>query len=327
MTYMWIRKRRPLMMKINEIIGDAEKIGIAGHIRPDGDCIGSCMSLYNYLKKNRPDLDVTVHLEFVDPKFGIIENIDDIDLSDPDDTEYDLFIALDTASVDRLGKHAKYFENAKRTFCIDHHKSNLGYADENIVVPDASSACEVLFDLLDVDMFDESIAAPMYMGIASDSGVFRFQNTKPRTLRIAAKMMEFGINHNEILEETFYKKSYNQMMITAKIQSNTVLKLDGQVIYGYCTKELMDKYDLTANDLDAVIASIRNVSGVEVAMFAYQIEDNKYKVSLRSKDDVDVSKIAVTFGGGGHKRAAGFDIEGDKDTVIETVLKEIEKEF
>lgn len=315
------------MLKINEIIGDAEKIGIAGHIRPDGDCIGSCMSLYNYLKKNRPDLDVTVHLEFVDPKFGIIENIDDIDLSDPDDTEYDLFIALDTASVDRLGKYAVYFENAKRTFCIDHHKSNLGYADENIVEPDASSACEVLFDCLDVEMFDETIAAPMYMGIASDSGVFRFQNTKPRTLRIAAKMMEFGINHNEILEETFYKKSYNQMMITAKIQSNTVLELDGQVIYGYCTKELMDRYELTANDLDAVIASIRNVSGVEVAMFAYQIEDNKYKVSLRSKDDVDVSKIAVTFGGGGHKRAAGFDIEGDKDTVIETVLKEIEKEF
>ncbi len=324
---MWIQKRRIQMLKINEIIGDAEKIGIAGHIRPDGDCIGSCMSLYNYLKKNRPDLDVTVHLEYVDPKFGIIENIDDIDLSDPDDTEYDLFIALDTASVDRLGKHAVYFENAKRTFCIDHHKSNLGYADENIVEPDASSACEVLFDLLDVDMFDETIAAPMYMGIASDSGVFRFQNTKPRTLRIAAKMMEFGINHNEILEETFYKKSYNQMMITAKIQSNTVLEMDGQVIYGYCTKELMDRYELTANDLDAVIASIRNVSGVEVAMFAYQIEDNKYKVSLRSKDDVDVSKIAVIFGGGGHKRAAGFDIEGDKDTVIETVLKEIEKEF
>lgn len=327
MICMWIQKRRPLMMKINEIIGDAERIGIAGHIRPDGDCIGSCMALYNYLKKNRPDLNVNVHLEYVDPKFGIIDNIDDIDLSDPDDTEYELFIALDTASVDRLGKHAKYFENAKKTFCIDHHKSNLGYADENIVVADASSACEVLFDLLDVDLFDESIAAPMYMGIASDSGVFRFQNTKPRTLRIAAKMMEFGINHNEILEETFYKKSYNQMMITAKIQSNTVLKLDGQVIYGYCTKELMDRYELTSNDLDAVIASIRNVSGVEVAMFAYQIEDNKYKVSLRSKDDVDVSKIAVTFGGGGHKRAAGFDIEGDKDTVIETVLKEIEKEF
>ena len=285
------------------------------------------MSLYNYLKKNRPDLDVRVHLEYVDPKYGIIKNIDEVDTDDFDGTEYDLFIVLDTASTDRLGKNVEYFEKAKRTFCLDHHKSNDGYADENIVVADASSACEVLFDCLDVDLFDESIAAPMYMGLASDSGVCRFQNTKPRTLRIAAKMMEFGINHNEILEETFYKKSYNQMMITAKIQTNTVVTMDGQVIYGYCTSELMEKYGLTTNDLDAVIASIRNVSGVEVAMFAYQLDDNKYKVSLRSKDAVDVSKIAVIFGGGGHKRAAGFDIEGDKDTVIEKVVAEIEKEF
>ena len=88
------------MLKINEIIGDAVNVGIAGHIRPDGDCIGSCMALYNYLKKNRPDLNVKVHLEYVDPKFGIIENIDDIDLSDPDDTEYDLFIALDNKKID-----------------------------------------------------------------------------------------------------------------------------------------------------------------------------------------------------------------------------------
>ena len=315
------------IMKINDIIGDASKIGIAGHIRPDGDCIGSCMALYNYLKKNRPELEVNVHLEYVDPKFSIIDNVDQINTDGFDGTIYDLFIALDTASVDRLGENREYFEKAKRTFCIDHHKSNEGYADENIVMPNASSACEVLFDTLDVELFDETIAAPMYMGIASDSGVFRFQNTTPRTLRIAAKMMEFGINHNEILEETFYKKSYNQMMITAKIQTNTVVTMDGQVIYGYCTKELMDKYGLTTNDLDAVIASIRNVSGVEVAMFAYQIDDNKYKVSLRSKDDVDVSKIAVTFGGGGHKRAAGFDIDGDKDSVIEKVLAEIEKAF
>lgn len=314
-------------MKINDIIGDATKIGIAGHIRPDGDAIGSCMSLYNYLKKNRPDLDVRVHLEYVDPKYGIIENINEVDTGDFDGTEYDLFIALDTASVDRLGKNVEYFEKAKRTFCLDHHKSNDGYADENIVEADASSACEVLFDTLDVELFDASIAKPMYMGIASDSGVFRFQNTKPRTLRIAAKMMEFGIDHNKILEETFYKKSYNQMMITAKIQTNTVVTMDGQVIYGYCTSELMEKYGLTTNDLDAVIASIRNVSGVEVAMFAYQLDENKYKVSLRSKDRVDVSKIAVTFGGGGHKRAAGFDIEDDKDSVIEKVLAEIEKEF
>ena len=92
-----------MMKKINDIIGDAKTIGIAGHVRPDGDCMGSCMSLYNYLKKNRPDLDVRVFLEFVDKKFNIIENTDQIITTGYDGTKFDLFISLDTASLDRLG--------------------------------------------------------------------------------------------------------------------------------------------------------------------------------------------------------------------------------
>lgn len=312
-------------MNINEIIQDAKKIGIAGHIRPDGDCIGSCMSLYNYLLINRPELDVNVHMEIVDDKYSLIDNIDVVKTHEYDGTVYDLFIALDTASPDRLGRNLGFFENAKRTICIDHHKSNKGYADDNIINGDASSACEVLYDLLKDGKFDVTVAKPMYMGMATDSGVFRFQQTTPKTLRIAADMMSYGINHNEILETVYFAKTYNQMLVTSIIQSNSVVTMDGKVIYGYCTKELMDKYGLTTNDLDAVIASIRNVSGVEVAVFAYQLDDKKYKVSLRSKEYVDVSDIAVVFGGGGHIRAAGFDVEGTKDEVIEIVLGEIKK--
>ena len=312
-------------MKINDIIGEAKTIGIAGHVRPDGDCIGSCMALYNYLKINRPELDVNVHLEYVDKKYSLIDNIADVKTNDYDGTVYDLFISLDTASSDRLGLNIEYFNNAKRTFCIDHHKSNKGYADDNIIVGEASSACEVLYDILKDGKFDQTVAKPMYMGMATDSGVFRFQQTKPRTLRIAADMMEYGIDHNEILETVYFQKSYNQMLVTSIIQSNAVVTMGGKAIYGYCTKELMDKYGLTTNDLDAVIASIRNVEGVEVAMFTYQIEDEKYKVSLRSKKYVDVSDIAVKFGGGGHVRAAGFDVKGSREDVIASVLKEIEE--
>lgn len=102
-----------MMKKINDIIGDAKTIGIAGHLRPDGDCMGSCMSLYNYLKKNRPDLDVRVFLEFVDKKFNIIENTDQIITTGYDGTKFDLFISLDTASLDRLGLNLPFYENAK----------------------------------------------------------------------------------------------------------------------------------------------------------------------------------------------------------------------
>lgn len=314
-------------MKINEIIGDAKSVGIAGHIRPDGDCVGSCMSLYNYLKKNRPDIQVRVFLEFVDEKFRLIQNTDQIETEGYDGTIFDLFLSLDTASLDRLGKNVDFFHNAKRTACIDHHKSNPGYADYNCIVPEASSASEVLYNLLDEDLFDKTIAEPMYMGIAHDSGVFRFQTTTSKTMNIAAKMIDFGVDVNTILEDTFYRKSYNQLMVTAKIQSNAVLCMNGKCIYGYCTSDMMEEYGVTTNDLDAVIASIRNVAGVEVAMFVYQLEENKFKASLRSKKYVDVSEIAVYFGGGGHVRAAGFDIEGSLEEVIERVTDRIREKI
>lgn len=315
------------MMKINDIIGDAKTVGIAGHVRPDGDCMGSCMSLYNYLKKNRPDIQTKVYLEFVDEKFNIIENTDQISTEGYDGTVYDLFISLDTASKDRLGFNLPFFENAKRTACIDHHASNNGYADYNYIVPEASSASEVLYEVLEPELIDKSVAEPMYMGIAHDSGVFRFQSTTPKTMRIAADMMEHGVNVNEILEETFYRKSYNQMMVTAKIQNQAVITFEGRCIYGHCTTEMMKEYGVTINDLDAVVASIRNVDGVEVAIFLYQLEEESFKVSLRSKNIVDVSEIAVEFGGGGHKRAAGFEVHGTLEQAIEQVLAKIEEKL
>ena len=316
-----------MMKKINDIIGDAKTIGIAGHVRPDGDCMGSCMSLYNYLKKNRPDLDVRVFLEFVDKKFNIIENTDQIITTGYDGTKFDLFISLDTASLDRLGLNLPFYENAKRTACIDHHASNDGYADYNYILPKASSASEVLYDLLDEGLIDKSIAEPMYMGIAHDSGVFRFQSRTPKTMRIAANMIEKGVNVNMILEETFFRKTYNQMMVTAKIQSEAVLALDGKCIYGYCTSEMMEEYGVTTKDLDAVVASIRNVDGVEVAMFLYQLSEDSYKVSLRSKNYVDVSKIAVENGGGGHVRAAGAEIHGVLNDIINKLLNRIKQDI
>lgn len=316
-----------MMKKINDIIGDAKTIGIAGHVRPDGDCMGSCMSLYNYLKKNRPDLDVRVFLEFVDKKFNIIENTDQIITTGYDGTKFDLFISLDTASLDRLGLNLPFYENAKRTACIDHHASNDGYADYNYILPKASSASEVLYDLLDENLIDKSIAEPMYMGIAHDSGVFRFQSTTPKTMRIAANMIEKGVNVNMILEETFFRKTYNQMMVTAKIQSEAVLALDGKCIYGYCTSEMMEEYGVTTKDLDAVVASIRNVDGVEVAMFLYQLSEDSYKVSLRSENYVDVSKIAVENGGGGHVRAAGAEIYGELNDIINKLLNRIKQDI
>lgn len=312
---------------INKLIGDAKTIGIAGHIRPDGDCIGSCMTLYNYIEKNFPDIQVKVYLEKIKDKFLFIKNSEKIDSNGYDGTEYDLFFSLDCADLERLGLNKEFFEHAKRTACIDHHISNVGYADYNYILPNASSACEVLYDLLDVSLFDKSIAEPMYTGIAHDSGVFRFQSTTSKTMNVAGKMLDFGINANKILEETYYKKTYAQSQVVGRLQLESVRFMDNRCIFAYATTKLMDFYGVTTKDLDSVVAQLRNIEGIEVAIFMYQIGEMKYKVSMRSQDLVDVSVIASYFGGGGHVRAAGFDTVGDVHDIINNISEQIEKQM
>ena len=312
---------------IKELIGDAKTIGIAGHIRPDGDCIGSCMTLYNYIEKNFPDIQVKVYLEKIKDKFLFIKNSEKIDSNGYDGTEYDLFFSLDCADLERLGLNKEFFEHAKRTACIDHHISNVGYADYNYILPNASSACEVLYDLLDVSLFDKSIAEPMYTGIAHDSGVFRFQSTTSKTMNVAGKMLDFGINANKILEETYYKKTYAQSQVAGRLQLESVRFMDNRCIFAYATTKLMDFYGVTTKDLDSVVAQLRNIEGIEVAIFMYQIGEMKYKVSMRSQDLVDVSVIASYFGGGGHVRAAGFDTVGDVHDIINNISEQIEKQM
>ena len=312
---------------IKELIGDAKTIGIAGHIRPDGDCIGSCMTLYNYIEKNFPDIQVKVYLEKIKDKFLFIKNSEKIDSNGYDGTEYDLFFSLDCADLERLGLNKEFFEHAKRTACIDHHISNGGYADYNYILPNASSACEVLYDLLDVSLFDKSIAEPMYTGIAHDSGVFRFQSTTSKTMNVAGKMLDFGINANKILEETYYKKTYAQSQVAGRLQLESVRFMDNRCIFAYATTKLMDFYGVTTKDLDSVVAQLRNIEGIEVAIFMYQIGEMKYKVSMRSQDLVDVSVIASYFGGGGHVRADGFDTVGDVHDIINNISEQIEKQM
>ena len=310
------------MTVLEQALEGTKSVAILGHVRPDGDCLGSTLGLYNYLLASYPDIQAAVYLEEASSKFAYLKGYDEIH-HETDDREYELCICLDSSDEERLGDFKVYLKRAKKSLCIDHHITNTRYCEINLVAADASSASEVLYDLLDNELFDKDIAEPMYMGIAHDSGVFRFQSTSPKTMRIAANMIEHGVEVNEILEETFFRKTYKQMMVTAKIQSEAVLTMDGKCIYGFCTNETMEEYGVTKSDLDAVIGAIRNVDGVEVALFVYQLDENKFKASLRSKRYVDVSEIAVSFGGGGHVRAAGFDIEGSLEDVIEKVLKKI----
>lgn len=310
------------MSRLEELLKGAKEVALGGHIRPDGDCVGSVMSVYQYIKKNMPWLEVKVFLETPSSVFGCIEGIETIDSNMDTLHEYDIFIAMD-CTCDRLGKAEAIFDRAGKKINIDHHVSNSGCGDINVLVPDASSTCEVIYELMDSEKIDAEIAKTLYIGMIHDTGVFKYSNTSPKTLQIAAKLIAYGFDFSKIIDETFYEKTYVQTLVCGRAVSESVRFMDGKCIFSVVDKEMMEFYEVGPKDLDGIINQLRIVKGVECAIFMYQTGHMEFKVSLRSNGLVDVSKIAVFFGGGGHVRAAGCTMRGTVHDVINNLSTRI----
>ena len=315
------------MKKILDEVKGAGSIAISGHIRPDGDCVGSCMGLYLYLCKELPKTKVDVYLETPSDVFACIQGVEQIkDASSYQEEAYDVFIALD-CSKDRLGSAEVIFDNAKKKINIDHHISNIGCGDVNYLRADASSASELVYELLDEEKIDIEIAKALYVGIIHDTGVFQYSNTSPATLNAAAKLITFGFNFPEIIESTFYEKTFVQNQILGRALLESILFMDGKCIVATISKKMMDFYGVNGKDLDGIINQMRNTKGVECAIFLYELDTLSYKVSMRSGGQVDVSKIAQMFGGGGHVRAAGCTMKGTQHDVINNISAQIEMQY
>ncbi len=308
---------------LNKILGGVKEIAIGGHVRPDGDCVGSCMGLRQYITENYPDKKVTVYLEEIPDSFQFLKGTEEIRSEIPENKVYDLFICLDCGDKGRLGFSAPLFEQAAYTFCVDHHISNVSFAMDNVIRPDASSTSELVYELLDKKRISKETAEALYLGIVHDTGVFQYSCTSPDTMRAAAVLMEKGINAPEIIHDTFYEKTYNQNQILGHALLESILLLDGQCIATYVRQKEMEFYGVKPKDLEGIVSQLRNTKDTKVAIFMYELKLNEFKVSLRSNDDVDVSKIAQYFGGGGHKKAAGFTMTGQPFDVLNNVSAQI----
>lgn len=318
------------MYRITDEIVGAKKIVIVGHVRPDGDCIGSCTALYQYLMNIKDELQIEsidVYMEPFGNNFDLISGVEDIKHSFESDEVYDVFISLDCSSLDRLGHGLKYFNTAKKTINIDHHISNTLFADINHVVADASSTCEVIYELLDEDQITKEIAASIYIGIIHDTGVFKHNNTSRKTLEIAGKLIDKGIAFSRLIDESFYQKTYIQNQLMGRCLMESFLVLGNRVIISSVDRRILEFYKASPTDLDGVIDQFRVTKGVEVAIFIYELATQEYKVSLRSNGDVDVSKIAIYFGGGGHIKAAGCTMRGSLHDVINNLIPHVETQL
>lgn len=317
-------------MNIRELCKDAERIGIGGHIRPDGDCVGSCLGLFLYVKKLFPEKEVKVFLEKPADIFSCIRGFDEIVVLEkeaPEGEPFDLFFAVDCAR-ERMGAAQKLFETAKETVNIDHHVSNAkGTGKYNYIYPEASSASELVYELVEEEMMDRDIAAALYMGIAHDTGVFRYSCTSPATLQAAAKLISYSFDFSRLIEETFYEKSYVQNQVMGRALLESILIMDGKCIVSYIDRRTMEFYKVTSADMEGIVSQLKLTKGTECAVFMYEVRSLEYKVSLRSGGKVNVAKVAELFGGGGHVRAAGCMMNGTFHDVINNLSLHIEEQL
>ena len=315
---------------LKEAVEQAETIAIAGHIRPDGDCAGACFGLYNYIQENFNstfDKTIDVYMKDMPDSFAFLKNSSKAIASCGEEKVYDLFLALDSSSVDRLGDAEKYFHTAKRTICIDHHISNTGYAQETVLHADYSSTCETLYEAMEPEKISLAVAEALYLGIVHDTGVFKHSNTSEQTMRIAGSLLGLGVDSSWIIDHTFYEKTYVENQILGRCLMESMLVLDGKGILSHLSHRTMQLYRVTPANLSGIIDQLRVTRGVEVAVFIYELENQHYKVSMRANGDVDVSKTAVFFGGGGHKKAAGYEAKGILHDVINNLLAGLEHQI
>ena len=317
-------------MRLEDYLDGVRTIAVSGHIRPDGDCIGSVLGIYNYIRTNYREIQIKAYLEPIPFDFEFLSGSDKLIRANRfDNTAFDLFICCDCGDLGRLGDSSVYFSNAKKTICIDHHETNGAFADVNYVFPEASSTCELVGQIIDGERIDKKTAECLYTGMVTDTGLFQYNCTHSSTMEFAGFLMDKGIDFSYIVDHVFFTKSIKQLQMLGVGITNSKTYLDGRIIASYVTADQMKKYDAAPKNMEGVVSTLRSVEGVELAFFMYPTEDGSYKVSSRaSTDRVDLSALALKYGGGGHKRAAGFSMDGtDPVLMIDELIDQVRPFF
>ena len=304
----------------------AKTIGISGHIRPDGDCVGSCMATALYLRKNMPGVQVDVFLDPISEVFNCIQDVDTINHERKENITYDVFIVMDCEPA-RTSFSKDDFDAAKKSINVDHHVTNTGTGDVNYIFPDTGSCAELVYEILDHDKIDAEIAKALYIGIIHDTGVLQYSNTRPETLITVSELIKYGFDFPNIITSTFYEKTYVQDQILGRALLESILFMNGRCVVSMVDRRTMNFYGADSRDLEGIVNQLRNIKGVDCAIFMYELAPLQYKVSLRTSEAVDASVVAQVYGGGGHARAAGVTMQGTYHDAINNLSREIAKQL
>lgn len=311
---------------IISLLEKANKIGIFTHENPDGDAMGSSYALKLCLLSLGKQAEVFLVPTPDRPAYKLVLGKDKSGLSVED---CDLLVAVDCAEIRRLGEYSELFSVHENTAAIDHHITHIPFAKE-AAVQDISSCCELVFDLF-MDWgqsISKDIANNLYLGMACDTGSFKYSSVTPKTMRTAAQLMELGADFAKISKGVFDTKTKEYYALMKIALKQLELYYDGKVSVLYLSEDDFKKAGLDESRAGGIVTLPSSIEGVVVGVYIRDREEHSYKISLRSNDTVDVAKIAAAFGGGGHIRASGYSVENKSvEELIKEVLSEIEKQL
>ena len=320
---------------ILKYIHGSDDFVVTSHVNPDGDNIGSTLSIYYFLKKINKRVyyvmndSMPINMQFLIEDINIINSQEFKELNIKD---YNL-ITLDCGDKNRICLDDEIKDNCTKLINIDHHASNDFYGDLNYVMAEESSTCELVYNLLkrneeinSVETIDKNIATALYTGLMTDTGKLTYSNTHASSFDMAKELLLRGADTQKVVQNVFGSNPFNFYKLLGE-SLNTLEIINTKIAVMMVTQEMLKKYNIDFKDVDGIVPYARDIENVEIGILLKEKGNNEIKVSLRSKSFVDVSKIAKIFGGGGHMRASGCTINDNinnaKTKIVEQALKEI----
>ncbi|MDR1042440.1 MAG: 30S ribosome-binding factor RbfA [Clostridiales Family XIII bacterium] len=347
-------RERPMntMDEIVGALGDADTVRVFPHENMDGDALGSAVALCLALRAEGKDCSVVIN-EKIPDNIAFIEyectlrvrndgacggslDIPDADAPDADAesdgadavySDYDLAVLMDVGETARLNGREGLFANGYRKMCIDHHVSSKPIYDYNFIDTSAAAVGEVVYGVIGAmgSRMDSRIANALYVGIVTDTGRFQYSNTTAHTMRVAADLIDSGVNPNDVSTEVYQNVRPEKLMLENAVMATMEMAADGRAAIVYMTRDMLADTGALDEETEGIAEKLRSIRGVEVAVFVRETEDGHTKGSMRSKYYFDIAGFASRFGGGGHARAAGFTSNDPVTKVVEDVKNAIEE--
>jgi len=311
----------PEIQLVTSALRERRRFVISSHSRPDGDSIGSQLAMAFALRALGKDVTV-VNLDPAAHQFMAFPGVRDIRIAATVEGDFDAAIVMECSDYARTGVRGldRYF-----TINIDHHPGNTGYGQINWFDPSAAACAEMVFDVvqaLGVPLSVE-IATHVYIAILTDTGSFHFSNLSPRTFEICRQLLEAGVDPVRIARQVYDSSSLGRLKLCGAIMTGLQVDPTGRIAVLYVDRAMAKATGASYEDTEGVINQPLTVKELQAVVFFKQTEGDEYRVSLRSKGDVDIGAVAKQFGGGGHKNAAGCTVTGHIDELRNSVVSKV----